>query len=80
MQEEQQQQMEGMASDELSMKRSSDFFNALQELKNLRPQFYHAADYCEKSYLVDQYKRNHKGHVWSRLEEEPKSLSSSEDQ
>ncbi|KAH9300354.1 hypothetical protein KI387_011937, partial [Taxus chinensis] len=49
--------MEGMASDELSMKRSSDFFNALQELKNLRPQFYHAADYCEKSYLVDQYKR-----------------------
>ncbi|KAI3990504.1 hypothetical protein MKX01_022804 [Papaver californicum] len=39
-----------MTFDEVSMERSKNFVKALQELKNLRPQLYSAADYCEKSY------------------------------
>ncbi|GFP94615.1 protein abil1 [Phtheirospermum japonicum] len=33
------------------------FVTALQELKNLRPQLYSAADYCEKSYLNSEEKQ-----------------------
>lgn len=40
-----------MTFDEVSMERSKSFVKALQELKNLRPQLYSAAEYCEKSYL-----------------------------
>lgn len=54
---EEKQDEEGMTFDELSMKQSRDFRSALQELKDLRPQLYYAADYCEKSYLFDEQKR-----------------------
>ncbi|GLJ29680.1 hypothetical protein SUGI_0585350 [Cryptomeria japonica] len=54
---EEKQDEQGMTFDELSMKQSRDFRSALQELKDLRPQLYYAADYCEKSYLFDQQKR-----------------------
>ncbi|KAG6402677.1 hypothetical protein SASPL_134879 [Salvia splendens] len=37
--------------DAVSMERSKSFVTALQDLKNLRPQLYSAAEYCEKSYL-----------------------------
>ncbi|KAH1259529.1 Protein ABIL1 [Glycine max] len=40
-----------MTFDEVSMEHGKSFIFALQELKNLRPQLYSAADYCEKSYL-----------------------------
>ncbi|KAK4769379.1 hypothetical protein SAY86_027529 [Trapa natans] len=40
-----------MTFDEASMERSKGFVKSLQELKNLRPQLYSAAEYCEKSYL-----------------------------
>ncbi|KAH0863807.1 hypothetical protein HID58_081018 [Brassica napus] len=40
-----------------SMERSKSFFKALHELKNLRPQLYSAADYCEKSYLHSEQKQ-----------------------
>ncbi|KAI8572666.1 hypothetical protein RHMOL_Rhmol01G0217100 [Rhododendron molle] len=43
--------------DELSMERSKSFVKALQELKNLRPQLYSAAEYCEKSYLHSDQKQ-----------------------
>ncbi|KAL0379452.1 UNVERIFIED_CONTAM: protein ABIL1 [Sesamum angustifolium] len=43
--------------DELSMERSTSFVTALQELKNLRPQLYSAAEYCEKSYLNSEQKQ-----------------------
>ncbi|KAF5191119.1 Abil1 [Thalictrum thalictroides] len=43
--------------DEVSMERSKSFIKALQELKNLRPQLYSAADYCEKSYLNSEQKQ-----------------------
>ncbi|XP_058224555.1 protein ABIL1-like isoform X1 [Rhododendron vialii] len=43
--------------DELSMERSKNFVKALQELKNLRPQLYSAAEYCEKSYLHSDQKQ-----------------------
>ncbi|KAL7002435.1 Protein abil1 [Sarracenia purpurea var. burkii] len=46
-----------MTFDEVSMERSKNFVNALQELKNLRPQLYSAADYCEKSYLHSEQKQ-----------------------
>nr|ACN40612.1 unknown [Picea sitchensis] len=44
----------GMTFDEFSMRRSSHFLNALEDLKSLRPHLYFAADYCEKSYLHNQ--------------------------
>ncbi|WCJ22679.1 ABI-1-like 1 [Euphorbia peplus] len=46
-----------MTYDEVSMERSKSFVKALQELKNLRPQLYSAADYCEKSYLHSEQKQ-----------------------
>lgn len=39
------------------MERSKSFVKALQELKNLRPQLYSAAEYCEKSYLNSEQKQ-----------------------
>ncbi|KAL6575680.1 hypothetical protein OROHE_001057 [Orobanche hederae] len=44
-------QKQTMTFDEVSLERSRSFVTALQELKNLRPQLYSAAEYCEKSYL-----------------------------
>ncbi|KAK1320532.1 Protein ABIL1 [Acorus calamus] len=46
-----------MTFDEVSMERSKGFVMALQELKNLRPQLYSAAEYCEKSYLHSEQKQ-----------------------
>ncbi|PON49609.1 ABI family [Parasponia andersonii] len=46
-----------MTFDEVSMERSKNFVKALQELKNLRPQLYSAAEYCEKSYLHSEQKQ-----------------------
>ncbi|XP_047307184.1 protein ABIL1-like [Impatiens glandulifera] len=46
-----------MTYDEMSMERSKTFAKALQELKNLRPQLYSAAEYCEKSYLCTEQKQ-----------------------
>ncbi|KAE8679543.1 Protein ABIL1 [Hibiscus syriacus] len=46
-----------MIFDEVSMERSKSFVKALQELKNLRPQLYSAAEYCEKSYLHNEQKQ-----------------------
>uniref|UniRef100_A0A1D1ZIT0 Protein ABIL1 n=1 Tax=Anthurium amnicola TaxID=1678845 RepID=A0A1D1ZIT0_9ARAE len=46
-----------MTVDEVSMERSKSFVKALQELKNLRPQLYSAAEYCEKSYLHNEQKQ-----------------------
>ncbi|KAK4266924.1 hypothetical protein QN277_023782 [Acacia crassicarpa] len=46
-----------MTFDEVSMERSKGFVKALQELKNLRPQLYSAAEYCEKSYLRSEQKQ-----------------------
>ncbi|XP_026403928.1 protein ABIL1-like isoform X1 [Papaver somniferum] len=46
-----------MTFDEASMERSKNFVKALQELKNLRPQLYSAADYCEKSYQHSDQKQ-----------------------
>ncbi|CAH9096713.1 unnamed protein product [Cuscuta europaea] len=46
-----------MSFDDISMERSKSFVKALQELKNLRPQLYSAADYCEKSYLQSEQKQ-----------------------
>lgn len=46
-----------MTFDEVSMERSKNFVKALQELKNLRPQLYSAAEYCEKSYLHNEQKQ-----------------------
>ncbi|KAK8949033.1 putative protein ABIL1 [Platanthera zijinensis] len=46
-----------MSFDEVSMERSKGFVMALQELKNLRPQLYSAANYCEKSYLHNEHKQ-----------------------
>ncbi|KAK4483501.1 hypothetical protein RD792_010698 [Penstemon davidsonii] len=46
-----------MTFDEASMQRSKSFVTALQELKNLRPQLYSAAEYCEKSYLHSEQKQ-----------------------
>ncbi|XP_022757482.1 protein ABIL1-like isoform X2 [Durio zibethinus] len=43
--------------DEVSMERRKNFVKALQELKNLRPQLYSAAEYCEKSYLHSEQKQ-----------------------
>ncbi|XP_061997604.1 protein ABIL1-like isoform X2 [Rosa rugosa] len=46
-----------MTFDEVSLERSKSFVKALQELKNLRPQLYSAAEYCEKSYLHSEQKQ-----------------------
>ncbi|KAK4748429.1 hypothetical protein SAY87_015015 [Trapa incisa] len=46
-----------MTFDEVSMERSKGFVKSLQELKNLRPQLYSAAEYCEKSYLHSERKQ-----------------------
>ncbi|GFS38763.1 ABI-1-like 1 [Actinidia rufa] len=46
-----------MTFDEVSMERSKSFVKALQEFKNLRPQLYSAAEYCEKSYLHSEQKQ-----------------------
>ncbi|GMH17280.1 hypothetical protein Nepgr_019121 [Nepenthes gracilis] len=46
-----------MTFDEVSMERSKNFVKALQELKNLRPQLYSAAEYCEKSYIHSEQKQ-----------------------
>ncbi|XP_041001919.1 protein ABIL1 isoform X1 [Juglans microcarpa x Juglans regia] len=46
-----------MTFDEVSMERSKSFVKALQELKNLRPQLYSAAEYCEKSFLHSEQKQ-----------------------
>ncbi|KAL3829706.1 hypothetical protein ACJIZ3_018508 [Penstemon smallii] len=46
-----------MTFDEASVQRSKSFVTALQELKNLRPQLYSAAEYCEKSYLHSEQKQ-----------------------
>ncbi|KAL5064813.1 hypothetical protein RYX36_026550 [Vicia faba] len=46
-----------MTFDEVSMERNKSFINSLQELKNLRPQLYSAAEYCEKSYLHSEQKQ-----------------------
>lgn len=46
-----------MAFDDLYMERSKGFVKALQELKNLQPQLYSAADYCEKTYLLNEQKQ-----------------------
>ncbi|KAK4794494.1 hypothetical protein SAY86_012488 [Trapa natans] len=43
--------------DEASMEQSKGFVTALQELNNLRPQLYSAAEYCEKSYLHSEKKQ-----------------------
>ncbi|CAA7397387.1 unnamed protein product [Spirodela intermedia] len=43
--------------DMVSMERSKGFVKALQELKNLRPQLYSAAEYCERSYLHNEQKQ-----------------------
>ncbi|KAL3615681.1 hypothetical protein CASFOL_041342 [Castilleja foliolosa] len=46
-----------MKFEDVSMEKSVSFVSALQELKNLRPQLYSAADYCEKSYLNSEEKQ-----------------------
>lgn len=46
-----------MTYDEASMQGSRHFYMALQELKNLRPQLYSAAEYCESSYLFNDQKQ-----------------------
>ncbi|KAL8136389.1 hypothetical protein V2J09_002390 [Rumex salicifolius] len=46
-----------MTYDEASLEQSKNFITALQELKNLRPQLYSAAEYCEKSYLHSEQKQ-----------------------
>ncbi|KAH6786134.1 hypothetical protein C2S51_038589 [Perilla frutescens var. frutescens] len=46
-----------MTFDKMSVDKSKSFVTALQELKNLRPQLYSAAEYCEKSYLRSEQKQ-----------------------
>lgn len=48
---------QSMTFDEMSVDKSKSFVTALQELKNLRPQLYSAAEYCEKSYLNSEQKQ-----------------------
>ncbi|PWA91593.1 ABI-1-like 1 [Artemisia annua] len=48
---------EAMGFNEPSMEHNISFVKALQELKNLRPQLYSAAEYCEKSYLHSEQKQ-----------------------
>lgn len=51
------QSNQAMIFNEPSMEQSISFVKALQELKNLRPQLYSAAEYCEKSYLHSEQKQ-----------------------
>ncbi|XP_076915110.1 protein ABIL1-like [Bidens hawaiensis] len=51
------QSNQAMAFNEPSMEPSISFVKSLQELKNLRPQLYSAAEYCEKSYLHSEQKQ-----------------------
>ncbi|KAI3493444.1 hypothetical protein L1887_41834 [Cichorium endivia] len=51
------QSNQAMTIEEASMEQSIGFVKALQELKNLRPQLYSAAEYCEKSYLHSEQKQ-----------------------
>ncbi|KAI3741345.1 hypothetical protein L1987_59017 [Smallanthus sonchifolius] len=51
------QSNQAMTFNEPSMEQSISFVKALQELKNLRPQLYSAAEYCEKSYLHSEQKQ-----------------------
>ncbi|CAM6024422.1 unnamed protein product [Sphagnum balticum] len=46
-----------MTYDEAEMQRSHHFMQALKELRNLRPQLYSAAEYCESSYLYSDQKQ-----------------------
>ncbi|KAK7397390.1 hypothetical protein VNO78_18560 [Psophocarpus tetragonolobus] len=46
-----------MSFNQVSMEHSKSFIFALQELKNLRPQLYSAAEYCEKSYFHSDKKQ-----------------------
>jgi hypothetical protein len=46
-----------MSYDEEEVERSRHFAQALKELKNLRPQLYSAAEYCESSYLYSDQKQ-----------------------
>eukprot|EP01018_Ginkgo_biloba_P023169 Gb_22978 [translate_table: standard] len=48
---------EAMTYDEISMQQSRQFLDNLQELKNLRPQLYSAAEYCELSYMNSDHKQ-----------------------
>ncbi|XP_031128929.1 protein ABIL1-like isoform X2 [Ipomoea triloba] len=50
------QKTKPMTLHQLSFERNNSFVNALQELKNLRPQLYSAAEFCEKSYLYSEQK------------------------
>ncbi|XP_057439603.1 protein ABIL1-like [Lotus japonicus] len=56
-----------MTFDEVSMEHSKSFVFALQELKNLRPQLYSAAEYCENSYLRSEC--DHKQMVLDNLKD-----------
>ncbi|XP_071717149.1 protein ABIL1 isoform X2 [Rutidosis leptorrhynchoides] len=51
------QSNQAMTFSEPSMEQNISFVKALQELKNLRPQLYSAAEYCEKSYLHSEQKQ-----------------------
>eukprot|EP00252_Welwitschia_mirabilis_P021142 TRINITY_DN5329_c0_g1_i2.p1 TRINITY_DN5329_c0_g1~~TRINITY_DN5329_c0_g1_i2.p1 ORF type:complete len:293 (+),score=64.10 TRINITY_DN5329_c0_g1_i2:724-1602(+) len=55
--EENKEEEESMTYDEISLRRSKRFMDALQELKNLKPQLYNAAEYCEMSYLQNEQKQ-----------------------
>ncbi|KAL8172513.1 hypothetical protein V2J09_024317 [Rumex salicifolius] len=57
MEAENKKEASAMIFGDASLKRSKSFINALQELKNLRPQLYSAAEYCEKSYLHSEQKQ-----------------------
>lgn len=46
-----------MTYDEASMQSNRHFYMSLQELKNLRPQLYSAAEYCESSYIFNDQKQ-----------------------
>jgi hypothetical protein len=55
--EEEEDEEEPMTYDEISMQQSRHFLHSLQELKNLRPQLYSAAEYYEISYLNSDHKQ-----------------------
>ncbi|GAA0139497.1 scaffold/adaptor protein [Lithospermum erythrorhizon] len=46
-----------MLPENSATERTKTFVNALQELKDLRPQLYSAANYCEKSYVHTEHKQ-----------------------
>lgn len=55
--EEEEEEEEPMTYDEISMQQSRHFLHSLQELKNLRPQLYSAAEYYEFSCLNSDHKQ-----------------------